>query len=60
MELIWLIFPIPKDARTQKMLNSVPGQQKEKTYRVIVRGLTEAQGKELTGKYPGSNMEEEN
>ena len=44
---------------TQKMLNSVPGQQKEKTYRVIVRGLTEAQGKELTGKYPGSNMEEE-
>lgn len=29
------------------------------TYRVIVRGLTEAQGKELTGKYPGSNMEEE-
>lgn len=44
---------------TQKMLNSVPGQQKEKTYRVIVRGLTEAQGKELTGQYPGSNMEEE-
>lgn len=44
---------------TQKALESGQGQQKVKTYRVTVRGLTETQAKELTGKYPGSNMEEE-
>jgi hypothetical protein len=45
---------------TQKMLNSVPGQKKEKTYTVIVKGLTDSQAKELNGKYPGSEIKEEN
>lgn len=33
--------------------------KKPKTYKVTIKGLTEEQAKELTGKYPGSNMEEE-
>lgn len=31
----------------------------EKTYTVTVKGLTRAQAEELTGRYPGSNMKEE-
>lgn len=42
---------------TLKYLENTPA--KVKTYRVIVSGLTEAQGKKLTGEYPGSKMEEE-
>lgn len=45
---------------TQKMLASTPEKPANKTYTVTIKGLTEAQAKELTGKYPGSNMEEEN
>ena len=44
--------------KTWEKLKTAP-TTKLKTYRVIVTGLTEAQGKELTGRYPGSNMEEE-
>lgn len=45
--------------RTWERLLSAPEKPKEKKYKVIVKGLTEEQAKELTGKYPGSNMEEE-
>ena len=43
--------------RTWEMLTASP--EKPKTYKVTVTGLTAAQAKELTGKYPGSIMEEE-
>lgn len=33
--------------------------EKQKRYKVTVTGLTKSQAEELTGKYPGSNMEEE-
>ena len=43
--------------KTWEMLLASP--EKPRTYTVIIKGLTESQAKELTGKYPGSNMEEE-
>lgn len=45
--------------KTWAMLKSSPEAPAEKKYRVIVPGLTDSQAKELTGKYPGSYMEEE-
>lgn len=45
--------------KTWAMLKSSPEAPAEKKYRVIVSGLTDSQAKELTGKYPGSYMEEE-
>ena len=47
--------------KTWAMLKSSPEAPAEdrKLYKVTVRGLTREQAMELTGKYPGSNMEEE-
>lgn len=47
--------------KTWAMLKSSPEAPAEdrKLYKVTVRGLTREQATELTGKYPGSNMEEE-
>ena len=42
---------------TQKMLQST--ETKEKLYTATVKGLTESQVKELTGKYPGAIIKEE-
>ena len=44
---------------TLKMLESTPEKPAEKKMTVVVPGLTEAQAKELTGKYPGSYIKEE-
>lgn len=47
--------------KTWAMLKSSPEAPAEdrKLYKVTVRGLTREEASELTGKYPGSNMEEE-
>lgn len=47
--------------KTWAMLKSSPEAPTEdrKLYKVTVKGLTREQATELTGKYPGSNMEEE-